>query len=45
MNKRVDNQNSKDMVLMIVLVFVMLLALILFDVVLDPTDIPFFDLI
>jgi hypothetical protein len=45
MNKRVDNQNSKDMELMIVLIFVVLLALILFDVVLDPIDIPFFDLI
>lgn len=40
MNKRFDNRNSKDMVLMIVFVFVMLLALILLDVVLDPTDIP-----
>jgi len=40
MNKRFDNQNSKDMVLMIVFVLVMLLALILVDVVLDPTDIP-----
>ena len=40
MNRRFDNQNSKDMVLMIVFVFVMLLALILADVVLDPIDIP-----
>jgi hypothetical protein len=40
MNKRFGNQNLKDMVLMIAFVFVMLLALILVDVLLDPTDIP-----
>ncbi len=39
MNRHFDNQNSKDMVLMIVFVFIMLLALILVDFVLDPIDI------
>ncbi len=40
MNKRLGNQNLKDMLLMITLVFVMLVALILVDVFFDPSDIP-----
>ena len=39
MNKRLGNQNLKDMLLMITLIFVMLVTLILVDVFFDPSDI------